>query len=332
MATPNACGSAALLVEHYSELFPGQAMRASTLKGLIIHTADDLGNPGPDYAYGWGLMNTLAAAELLTAFSEGALTRLTEAELTDSNAENTYTFQWNGEDAVRVTLCWTDPAGSTDSTTDERTADLVNDLDLKITGPGGTYYPYKLSYDDPTANATASSENDVDNVEQVYIEFPAVGTYTISVDYDGALTGGGQTYSLLVSGSSGDSDADGIPDSWEYQYFSNTTGAVAAADSDNDGLSNYSEYIAGTLPNDASSVFQITSTDLFAGSEDYPVIHWSTVPGRVYSVSRTSNLKYIGFAEFLDAIDLPYTVNSYTDTVNYAEDRGYYRVDVKLAP
>lgn len=43
MASSNACGSAALLIQHYSQLFSGGAMRASTLKGLLIHTADDSG-------------------------------------------------------------------------------------------------------------------------------------------------------------------------------------------------------------------------------------------------------------------------------------------------
>ena len=43
MSSPNAAGTAALLAQDYVRLF-GQAMRASTLKGLLIHTADDRGN------------------------------------------------------------------------------------------------------------------------------------------------------------------------------------------------------------------------------------------------------------------------------------------------
>ena len=45
-------------------------MKASTLKALILHTADDDGNPGPDYRYGWGIMNTQAAADLLINYAE----------------------------------------------------------------------------------------------------------------------------------------------------------------------------------------------------------------------------------------------------------------------
>ena len=73
MASPNAAGSASLLVELYAKLFDGGAMRASTLKGLIIHTADDLGNPGPDYSYGWGLMNAKAAADHIQRHSDNVV-------------------------------------------------------------------------------------------------------------------------------------------------------------------------------------------------------------------------------------------------------------------
>ena len=41
-------------------------MLSSTLKSLIIHTADEAGpNPGPDYSFGWGLMNTHKAAQTI---------------------------------------------------------------------------------------------------------------------------------------------------------------------------------------------------------------------------------------------------------------------------
>jgi hypothetical protein len=331
MSSPSACGSAALLVEYYKELFPPNgAMRASTLKGLIIHTADDRGRPGPDYQYGWGLMNTKAAADLLKEYAEGATTKLHEATVTPAQKTDTYSFQWNGVDPIRVTLCWTDPAGSEDSGDDDRTPDLVNDLDLKVTGPGGLYYPYKLAYANPTANATANSENNVDNVEQVYIASPSAGIYTITVDYDGALSGGNQWYSLLVSGDSKDSDADSIPDSWESLYFSSPTGAVATADSDGDGSDNLTEYIAGTIPTDAASVFKVTSHSASPAGGTPFILNWSTVPGRLYSVSHTYNLQYVDFVEFPDAIDLPHTQNSYTDTVNHAESLQLYRIDVKL--
>lgn len=331
MSSPSACGSAALLVEYYKELFPPNgAMRASTLKGLIIHTADDLGRPGPDYSYGWGLMNTKAAADLLRNYAAGNVMKLTEATVTPSQRSDTYQFQWNGVDPIRVTLCWTDPAGSTDSDNDNRAADLVNDLDLKITGPGDTYYPYKLSYTSPTANATATSENNVDNVEQVYIASPSAGMYTITVDYDGTLDQGNtQWYSLLVSGNSGDADADGIPDAWESLYFGGATNALPEGDLDGDGSDNLTEYIAGTLPNDANSVFKVTTHSAPVSGNSPFIVTWNPVEGRVYNVSWNTDLLFGSFTNISG--DLPYPAGSYTDSVERASPPNFYRIDVKLA-
>lgn len=52
-AAPNVTGTAVLLMEHYENLFNTRPLAATT-KGLLIHTANDLGNFGPDYQFGWG--------------------------------------------------------------------------------------------------------------------------------------------------------------------------------------------------------------------------------------------------------------------------------------
>ena len=115
MASPNAAGSAALLVDLYQQLFPGKSMRSSTLKGLIIHTADDLGRPGPDYQFGWGLMNARAAAELIQRqYDEPAASTLAEGRLTANtftsfNPDDDYYVWSDANEPLRVTLCWTDP-------------------------------------------------------------------------------------------------------------------------------------------------------------------------------------------------------------------------------
>lgn len=328
MSSPNACGSAALLIDYYDNRFPGQAMRASTLKGLIIHTADNLGRPGPDYQYGWGLMNTLAAAELIKNYAEGNAMRMTEATLANNNKSDSYTVFSDGSAPLRVTLCWTDPAGPQQSASDSRTPVLVNDLDLKITGPSGTIYPYKLDVENPSANAT-TGENHIDNVEQVYIATPVAGSYTITVDTDEVtLSGNTQWYSLLTSGISADTDGDGLSDGWESMYFASPTGAVAAADSDGDGASNWEEYVAGTNPTNSASVFKISTHQASAGGAPF-IIKWTTVPGRLYSVGWTYNLVYVPFENNILASNLAHTINSYTDTVQRAQQQIFYRVEVK---
>ena len=202
MATPNAAGTAALLVEYYGNFFPGQAMRSSTLKGLIIHTADDLGRPGPDYSYGWGLLNAEAAANQIQKHAGAPNSLFLKESLLDAvTPSESYVFHWDGVQPIRATICWTDPAGPAKSTLDDRTPVLVNDLDIKITGPGGTpaYFPYVLDLYNPT-NVAKTGTNVLDNVEQIYIAAPAAGLYTLTVSHKGTLSGGQQHYSLFLTG------------------------------------------------------------------------------------------------------------------------------------
>lgn len=67
-SSPSAAGSIALLQELHERLYgTNQPMLASTLKALVIHTADDIGStPGPDYRFGWGLLNVERAAWCIT--------------------------------------------------------------------------------------------------------------------------------------------------------------------------------------------------------------------------------------------------------------------------
>jgi hypothetical protein len=337
MSSPNACGSAALLVEYYKEHFDGEAMTASTLKGLIIHTADDLGNPGPDYEFGWGLMNTKAAADLLKDAVENNTQRIAEGTLDSGNMNDTFTVSASKGDSLKVTLCWTDPPGPIQTASDSRTPVLMNDLDLKIIGPGGTSYPYKLSYSNPSAIATTNSENNVDNVEQVAITVPAAGNYTILVDCDEALydsypspnVGGDQTYSLLITQVFFDTDADGLPDKWEDQYFSTPTGAVASVDSDGDGADNLTEYFSGHNPSDPNSFFSSTITPVTTNGHPY-VITWDSVTNRIYNISRSDSLLTGTFTNISG--DLPHPINTYTDSLERVGPQIFYRIDVELEP
>ncbi len=212
MATPNSTGSAALLIQQYGSLFPGQAMRSSTLKGLLIHTADDRGNPGPDYKYGWGLVNVKAAADLVRDhFDFPAKQRLTENQLTTATITRTQSFVWDGVSPVWATLCWTDPAAVALTTADIRTPRLINNLNLKIVAPNGSeFLPFVMPFVGTWTTASMDSPattgiNNTDNVEQVRIAAPpAAGTYQVVVSFSGTLTNGSQNYSLLISGSSAD--------------------------------------------------------------------------------------------------------------------------------
>ena len=212
MATPNAVGSSALLIQQYSNIFPGQAMQSSTLKGLLIHTADDCGTPGPDYQYGWGLINVQAAADLIRDHDGfPSKQRISENQLSSAIVSRTQSFVWDGISAVCATLCWTDPAATAITTADSRSSRLVNNLNLKIIAPNGTeFFPYVMPFVGTWTQAAMSSPattgiNNTDNVEQVRIVAPPVaGSYQVVVSFSGSLVNNSQNYSLLLSGSAGE--------------------------------------------------------------------------------------------------------------------------------
>ena len=87
-ATSLTTGAMLLLQEYYMQSHGGDTMNSATLKGLVIHTADEAGEaPGPDYRFGWGLLNVEEAAALI---KEDSATQNVIGEQVLSNG-NTYT-------------------------------------------------------------------------------------------------------------------------------------------------------------------------------------------------------------------------------------------------
>lgn len=197
MASPNVAGSLILVQQHYKNLH-NNFMRSATLKGLVCHTADDAGEVGPDPYFGWGLMNAKKAVETLT--NDGISAWVSEENLNQS-ASYSMTVNSPGNVPLIASISWTDlpgPINTGGSGSNDPTPVLVNDLDIRITRNGTTYFPWKLiSAQTP---AIQSDDNNVDNLEQVAIESPAAGTYTITVTHKGSLVTGSQKYSLVITG------------------------------------------------------------------------------------------------------------------------------------
>jgi len=198
MAAPNATGTLALLQEYYNQL-NGEFMKAATLKGLVIHTADEAGNDdGPDYQFGWGLLNAETAANLIT--QDNTLNDLiTENTLSDGQTTMLRVYSDGSED-FNATLSWTDVPGTPVEYLNQiRNPVLVHDLNIRVVKDETTYYPWSLDWQNPSNAATNSGENNVDNVEKVTIQNPESGYYTIYIDHNGSLTAD-QDFSLILSG------------------------------------------------------------------------------------------------------------------------------------
>ena len=198
-SSPSAAGSLLLLQEHYQNLNSNQSMKASTLKALAIHTTKEAGSdPGPDYIYGWGLLDTKVAAELITYNQDN-----TESiqELTLNNNENiTIPFNTSGLVPIKATIVWNDPAGTPVTPQNNPTTSmLVNDLDIRLNRSSNneTFYPWVMQSN--VEQSATSGDNTVDNVEQIFLNNPISGEYVLTVSHKGNLLNNSQSFSLILT-------------------------------------------------------------------------------------------------------------------------------------
>ena len=194
MAAPAATGSIALLQEYHKNTY-GSYMSSSLCKAVVIHSAKECGTAtGPDYAYGWGLLDTEAAIPLINK---------TEADIIQLDIEELVEFEVDalGSEPLKLTMVWTDPAhDAMPEELDNRTPVLINDMDVRIYDElGNEFYPWVLDVENPALPAT-KGDNVVDNVEQIVIDNPAAGKYRVVVSYKNTLQEDKQRVSIVING------------------------------------------------------------------------------------------------------------------------------------
>lgn len=172
MASPQVASGLAILTQQYKRLHGGEQPRADVLKTILLSACMDLGNPGPDYKYGYGMMDVGRSLEVMNNnryFSNSV-----------SNGDSA-TFTVNvppGVGQVKVMLCWNDVPASPLSA-----RQLVNDLDIVVRTPSGERrYPLVLNGAVAHVQDVATEQPDhLNNVEQVTINAPQAGAYTVVV-------------------------------------------------------------------------------------------------------------------------------------------------------
>lgn len=165
MSGPMVAGAATVLNERYRQL-NGVTPKASLLKALMCNTAEDLGNPGPDYTFGFGMLNARRAVEAM----EG-----NRYFISSTPASYPITVP-AGARRLKVMLYWADPAAAPNAG-----ATLVNDLDLTVTDAfSNTYQPLVLNPSNVTATAIPGADH-TNNIEQVMIDNPAAGNFSLNV-------------------------------------------------------------------------------------------------------------------------------------------------------
>ena len=173
-AAPGICGVMAQLHHAYQEMNGGNVASSSLLKATLLNTANELGNDGPDFIYGWGKVNAYKAVKLL---EDNRYFSATIAQ-GDSNIHNISIPA--GVQRAKIMVYWSDLEASTSAS-----YALVNDLDATVIDPlSVVHYPWLLDHTpDPVSLATPAikGEDHLNNVEQIAIDNPQQGSYTLKV-------------------------------------------------------------------------------------------------------------------------------------------------------
>lgn len=177
---PAVAGISALLYERYKQLHAGQNPRGDLVKALLCNTADDLGNTGPDYRWGFGRVNAKRAVEAM----ENGQYLIDEISHAQQNIHQLAVPPGVAE--LKVMLLWNDPPA-----VPYIHNALINDLDLEVTTSGGdAFLPWVLNpAADHVADPAFRGVDHMNNYEQVTIENPAPGNYSISISGHDIPTG-----------------------------------------------------------------------------------------------------------------------------------------------
>ncbi|MBM3918906.1 MAG: hypothetical protein FJ344_05310 [Sphingomonadales bacterium] len=173
-ASPGVAGIFAQLSHAYRSLNSNAVPPTALLKACMLNTAEDLGNAGPDFRFGWGRVNALKALKILenNRYVTGLLSQNDSASVSinvPSSARN-----------LRVMVYWADEAGAPNAT-----RALVNNLDMRLIAPNGAnLLPLVLN---PTPTATALNSlavpgvDTLNNAEQVSVSLPETGNYMVRI-------------------------------------------------------------------------------------------------------------------------------------------------------
>ena len=172
MAAPAVSGGAALIIEEYRNRNNRNDPLPSTVKALLVHGAQDIGNTGPDYSSGYGKIDLQRSID--TLISGG----LIEGEIDNQESDIFYLVVPDFATSIKVTLAWDDEKASALAA-----LTLKNDIDLILKDPDGNrYYPWTLNPLNPSAFAVRMQEDHTNNLEQIELTGTlAPGAWTIEV-------------------------------------------------------------------------------------------------------------------------------------------------------
>ncbi|MFI5187187.1 MAG: S8 family serine peptidase [Chitinophagales bacterium] len=230
MASPGVTGGLTLLYQLYKQLNSGNNPKSGLMKAIVCNSGRDGGNSGPDFSYGFGWMDLRRAA--ITIENNRYFTSTIA-----NGIQNTHSMTIPANAAqLKVMLYWHDPPASLLSS-----QTLVNDLDLTVQTPSSTIVFPKILDTIPAhvTHVCTEGPDHINNIEQVVINNPQAGSYTINVNGNSITQNSPQEYFIAY---------DVVPDSTTLSFpiggesFSTTDSALIQWDAFGTGSTFKLEY------------------------------------------------------------------------------------------
>ncbi len=175
MSCPGVAGIFAQLYDAYRTLNSNTNPPSALMKAIVMNTADDLGNPGPDFGYGYGRVNALKAVQTIEAAN------YLNSTISNSGV-NTHTIVVPaGVRKMKIITYWHDYQAAINAS-----VALVNNLNTTVTSPASTVFnPLILDFTPNATNLNTPAVQGVDirnNHEQVTVDYPTAGNYVLTVN------------------------------------------------------------------------------------------------------------------------------------------------------
>ena len=308
MASPVVAGAATLFYQHYNETFGGWPSPA-LVRAVLINTATDMGFGFPSMDQGWGRINARKAIE---GPAGGEIVYIDQDEVDHLSTGQDWNIDIAVADGVpfKVSVVWTDPPGSAGCSDC-----LVNDLDLIVTAPDGTVYRGN-QFAGAWSEANPSERDDVNNVENVYVENPEPGTWNVEVTSVNTATNppglSGQDFAVVMSGQL--EEGEGFRLSTDPDQISICAGDDAVYDIGVRSLGGFDDAVAlavtDGLPGGASATFNpdpVTPADPAAISQ-LTISDTGGVSSDTYSLVITGQSSGPNFDSESDTVSVSMTV------------------------
>lgn len=290
-AAPIAAGAGALVHQYFEEgRYPGSSPvldpSAALMKAMLVNSGHRLtgaavGSGYPNSYQGWGEVNLSDVLELPGATRELIVVDVPSSGgfTSSASANDVHTFDvTSSAERLRVTLAWTDEPGSVGAG-----KKLINDLHLLVTSPGGSVYRGNVM--SGGLSVTGGSADTLNNLENVIVANPSVGTWTVTVDPSVGNYAAAQGYAVVMTG---DISEDSAPPPTPVASFtgSPTSGTVPLTVSFSNTSTDAMSYSWSFGDGATSSAFQPSHTYTAVGT--YTVTLTATGAGGSDSETRTS--------------------------------------------